>query len=113
AVNTKLPIPRIMPHEEEMQAAIQKLNQAKKPAILAGRGTYGAREELIQFAEKIQAPIIVSLLGKDTIPDQLPLNFVQHRQVVTKTAKHAVIVEDMVVQIETRSEYHKYLAKTA
>ena len=113
AVNTKLPIPRIMPHEEEMQAAIQKLNQAKKPAILAGRGTYGAREELIQFAEKIQAPIIVSLLGKGTIPDQHPLNLGQHGQIGTKPAYHAIMETDLLLLIGTSFPYREYLPKNA
>src|SRR5699024_6895555 len=113
AVNTKLPIPRIMPHEEEMQAAIQKLNQAKKPAILAGRGTYGAREELIQFAEKIQAPIIVSLLGKGTIPDQHPLNLGQHGQIGTKQTYHAIMETDLLLLIGSCFPYRDYFSKYA
>lgn len=105
----KLPIPKVIPHDEEMQQAIQKINKAKKPAILAGRGTYGARDELIQFAEKIQAPVIVSLLGKGTIPDRHPLNMGQHGQIGTKPAYHAIMETDLLLLIGTSFPYREYL----
>src|SRR5699024_11405210 len=62
------------------------IERAKNPVILAGRGAYDARAELLDFAEKIKAPIVLSLLGKGTIPDYHPLNLGQHGQIGTKPA---------------------------
>src|SRR5699024_8838299 len=88
---------------------IQKINKAKKPAILAGRGTYGARNELIQFAEKIQAPVILILLGKRSIPARHPLNMGQPGQVGTKPAYHAIMETDLLLLIGTSFPYREYL----
>jgi pyruvate dehydrogenase (quinone) len=41
-------------------------------AILAGRGAIGARDELLKLADKLGAPIVKALLGKEVIPDDHP-----------------------------------------
>ena len=45
---------------------------ASKVAILAGRGCLGARDEVLELAEKVGAPIIKPLLGKAVVPDDSP-----------------------------------------
>ncbi len=47
-----------------------KLKSAKKPLVLAGRGIRGAglTEQLINFIEKTNLPVVTSLLGYDVIP---------------------------------------------
>lgn len=48
------------------------LNAGKKIAILAGRGANHAGDQLEQLAEKLGAPIIKALLGKECVPDDSP-----------------------------------------
>ena len=45
----------------------------KRIAILAGHGALGARDELIETAELLGAPIVKALLGKAAVPDDHPL----------------------------------------
>ena len=40
--------------------------------ILGGRGALGAKEEVQQLAEKLQAPVAKALLGKALLPDDSP-----------------------------------------
>ena len=61
-----------LPNREMLQRAADILNEAEKPFILAGRGSIGAREELLAIAEQLQAPIGKPLLGKEAVPDQSP-----------------------------------------
>ena len=61
-----------LPDPEMLQRAADILNQAKKPFILAGRGSIGATEELLTVAERLQAPIGKPLLGKQAVPDENP-----------------------------------------
>jgi pyruvate dehydrogenase (quinone)/pyruvate oxidase len=61
-----------LPNREMLQRAADILNAAEKPFILAGRGSIGAREELLAVAELLQAPIGKALLGKEAVPDQSP-----------------------------------------
>jgi pyruvate dehydrogenase (quinone)/pyruvate oxidase len=62
-----------LPDPEMLQRAADILNGAEKPFILAGRGSIGARQELLAVAERLQAPIGKPLLGKATVPDDSPL----------------------------------------
>jgi len=61
-----------LPNREMLQRAADILNAAEKPFILAGRGSIGAREELLAVAELLEAPIGKALLGKEAVPDQSP-----------------------------------------
>lgn len=55
-----------------MARAADILNEAKKVAILAGRGALGARQELARRADLLGAPVIKALLGKAVLPDDHP-----------------------------------------
>jgi pyruvate dehydrogenase (quinone) len=55
------------PSDLEMAAEI--LNAGKKVTILAGRGARHAGAELEQTAERLGAPIVKALLGRDVVPD--------------------------------------------
>ena len=61
-----------LPNPEMLQRAADLLNAGEKPFILAGRGSIGAREELLELAERLQAPIGKPLLGKEAVPDESP-----------------------------------------
>jgi pyruvate dehydrogenase (quinone) len=62
-----------VPEEQEIARAIEILNRGKRIAILAGHGALGARDELLEVAELLGAPIVKALLGKAVVPDDHPL----------------------------------------
>ena len=62
-----------IPEEPEIARALEVLNGGRRIAILAGHGALGARDEIIQIAELLGAPIVKALLGKAVIPDDHPL----------------------------------------
>lgn len=65
------PLP--LPSRALLEKAAAVLNSGTKVAILAGRGCLGARDELIQLADTLAAPIVKPLLGKGVVPDDHPL----------------------------------------
>jgi pyruvate dehydrogenase (quinone) len=65
--------PRPLPPQSQLQQAADIINAGSKVAILAGRGCLGARQEIIELADKCAAPIIKPLLGKAVVPDNHPL----------------------------------------
>ncbi|WP_019412743.1 pyruvate oxidase [Paenisporosarcina sp. TG20] len=101
--------PIITPDQDTIDRAISLLNTAKKPVILAGKGARNARNELVEFAEKINAPIVLSLLGKGVIPDNHELNLGQHGQIGTKPAFGAIMESDLLLLIGTSFPYRDYL----
>lgn len=60
----------------DVEIAVRSLLAAKNPMIYAGQGIfYGdACEELLQFAELIQAPVLTTLKGKSAFPENNPLS---------------------------------------
>jgi pyruvate dehydrogenase (quinone) len=61
-----------LPPNALLQRAAELINAGSKVAILAGRGCLTARDEILQLAEKVGAPIIKPLLGKAVVPDDSP-----------------------------------------
>ena len=62
----------VVPPEEELRFAAEILNAGKRVAILAGAGALHATDELIETAELLGAGIAKALLGKASVPDDLP-----------------------------------------
>ncbi len=65
-------IPRRIPERSQLMKAAELLKDKHKIAILAGSGARGAREEVIQVADRLGAPVVKALLGKDVLPDDSP-----------------------------------------
>jgi pyruvate dehydrogenase (quinone) len=58
--------PRVTrPADAELQAAADLLNSARKVTILGGAGTEGAHEQVLAIAEKLKAPVVHALRGKE------------------------------------------------
>lgn len=101
--------PEVMPNDQSLAQAVQMINNAKKPIILAGRGAKGAKDELIAFAERIKSPVVLSLLGKGLIPDYHHLNLGQHGQIGTKPAYEAMMEADLLIIAGSSFPYREFL----
>jgi pyruvate dehydrogenase (quinone) len=64
--------PEIQPNDDAIRGAAQLLNEGSKVAMLIGRGARGAAAEVRQVAELLGAGVAKALLGKDSLPDDLP-----------------------------------------
>lgn len=64
--------PKIVPYQEDLQAAADILNAGERVAILVGAGALGATEEVIAVANRLGAGVAKALLGKAVLPDELP-----------------------------------------
>lgn len=67
--------PPAQAEEVDVQKALELINQAERPVILAGHGVImsGAMQELRELAERGGIPITLTLLGKGAIPENHPL----------------------------------------
>ncbi|MGH8056788.1 MAG: thiamine pyrophosphate-binding protein, partial [Candidatus Entotheonellia bacterium] len=66
---------RSAPDPDDVKAAVKALLQAQDPLLYVGEGVfYGqATEELLQFAELAQVPVLTTLKGKSAFPENHPL----------------------------------------
>ena len=62
-------------HVGQLKKAYKLLRSAEKPLILAGGGVNiaGAGDKLLQLAEKMQIPVVTTIMGKGAIPTSHPL----------------------------------------
>ena len=60
----------------DLRVAVRALLAARKPMIYAGQGVFyaDACNELIDFAELVQAPVMTTLKGKSAFPEDHPLS---------------------------------------
>lgn len=76
-IDTYEPLPVYKPaaSRRQMQKALEMLNAAERPLIVAGGGIVNAdaSDLLVQFAETTGIPVIPTLMGWGTIPDNHPL----------------------------------------
>ena len=70
-----LPVYRPAASRHQMEKALEMLNAAERPLIVAGGGIVNAdaSDLLVQFAEATGIPVIPTLMGWGTIPDNHPL----------------------------------------
>ncbi|MBX0315863.1 pyruvate oxidase [Planococcus glaciei] len=106
-------VPKIRAAEEDLQSALELIQSAKKPVILAGKGAREAGAELVAFAEKIKAPIVLSLPAKGIVPDSHPYNLGQLGQLGTKPSEDAMKETDLVILAGTAFPYRSYLPDKA
>jgi len=76
-VDTYEPLPVYKPAatRKQIEKAIDMLCAAERPLIVAGGGIYNAAAEalLVEFAETVDVPVIPTLMGWGSIPDDHPL----------------------------------------
>lgn len=63
---------RVMPGEEELDTAAGVLAEGERIALFVGQGARGAQDEVVALAEKLNAGITTSLLGKPYVDETLP-----------------------------------------
>jgi acetolactate synthase-1/2/3 large subunit len=102
---SQLPPFRPEAEKEKIVAALQLLNQAKRPIIVAGGGVTasGARSELITLAEKLSIPVATALNAKAMFPADHPLAVGVPGHYSRDCANQAVCEADLVFFIGSRS----------
>src|SRR6266436_2417273 len=73
---SRVPPFRPEPEQASIVAALDALQAASRPVIVAGGGVRasGAQGDVVALAEALQIPIATSLNGKDTVPGTHPLS---------------------------------------
>ncbi|MFN3699671.1 MAG: biosynthetic-type acetolactate synthase large subunit, partial [Dictyoglomus sp.] len=96
--------PNYEPHPLQIKRAAQLIKESEKPIILAGGGIISseASEELIKFAEKINTPVVTTLMGKGAIPEthELYCGFIGMHGAAY--ANYAINDSDLIIAIGVR-----------
>jgi acetolactate synthase-1/2/3 large subunit len=101
----KVPPFRPQPEAAHVKAALELLQSAERPIIVAGGGVRasGAAAELVALAEALHIPVAVSLNGKDVIPGVHPLSVGVVGSYSRESANLAINRADLVCFIGTET----------
>lgn len=100
-----------VPDRGLLEDAANILNSGRKIVLLVGQGALSAGDEVIQVAEKLEAPIVKALLGKAVIPDDHPVCIGGLGLLGTEPATDAMNEADTLLMVGTSFPYIDYLPK--
>ena len=98
-----------LPSDEDLVKAARVLNAGRKIAILAGQGALLATDELEETAERLNAPVIKTLLGKAAVPDDSPYTTGGIGLLGTKPSQEAMEACDTLLMVGTSFPYIEFL----
>ncbi len=89
---------------KQVLKAVEAIKEAEKPVLFVGGGCInsGASEEVLILAERCQIPVVHSLMGKGTIPEEHPLSLGLLGMHGTVSANLAVSECDLLIAIGAR-----------
>jgi pyruvate dehydrogenase (quinone)/pyruvate oxidase len=103
--------PRRIPERARLEEAVSLLAGKRKVVILAGAGARGAGAELEQVAERLGAPIVKALLGKECVPDTSPYTTGGIGVVGTRPSVEAMRQCDALLIVGSGFPYIEFLPK--
>src|SRR6185295_5111667 len=92
--------PKASVSRSDVAKAVQLIKASKRPVILAGQGVLqsGAMKEIRQFAERINAPVAMTLLGLGGFPASHPLNIGMMGMHGEAWVNHAIQNSDLLLK---------------
>lgn len=112
-VNFTFAQPHIVPRPEELDRMAAELNQAGRVTILAGAGCAGAHNSLIAVAEKLKAPIVHAMRGKEFIEYENPFDVGMTGLLGFSSGYHAMMNCDSLLMLGTDFPYQQFYPKNA
>ena len=112
--NWSLPKPAVlMPQDSELNQLAEALQGQKKVTIMAGAGAKHAHQELIALAEKLQAPIVHALRGKEYIEYDNPFDVGMTGLIGFSSGYHAMREADVLLLIGCGFPYRAFYPEKA
>ena len=98
-----------LPSDDDLGKAARILNAGRKVAILAGQGALLATDELEETAERLNAPVIKTILGKAAVPDDSPYTTGGIGLLGTKPSQEAMEACDTLLMVGTSFPHIEFL----
>ena len=111
SVATLKPSPETSASEDDIAEMARRIDEADKIVIMCGAGCHGAAEELRALSDRLKAPLIHSVKGKDIMPYDDPRWMGGIGMIGTKADYHAVMHCNLFVMLGTDYPYSEFLPR--
>ncbi|MGH9552468.1 MAG: thiamine pyrophosphate-binding protein, partial [Terriglobales bacterium] len=111
ATNNVWAPPSVVPEKHLLTDAANVLNAGTRVVIMVGQGARQAGADVLELAERLGAPIVKALLGKDVVPDDHPLTTGGLGLLGTTPSQEAMERCDTLLMIGTSFPYTEFLPK--
>jgi pyruvate dehydrogenase (quinone) len=103
----------VRPSDGELLLAANLLNGAKRVTILGGAGCEGAHDELLAIAERLKAPVVHAMRGKEFIEYDNPYDVGMTGLLGFSSGYHAMMNCDALLMLGTDFPYQQFYPKNA
>ena len=111
SVATLKPPPELAADEDEIDEIARRLEAARTVVIMCGAGCHGAAVELRELSDRLKAPLIHSVKGKDIMAYDDPHWMGGIGMIGSKAVYNAVMGCDLLLMIGTDYPYSEFLPK--
>ena len=111
SVATLKPRSEIAASDSDLTEIARRIDQAEKVVIMCGAGCHGAADELRDLSDRLKAPLIHSVKGKDILPYDDPRWMGGIGMIGTKAVYEAVMGCDLLLMAGTDYPYSEFLPK--
>ncbi len=101
--------PTLVPDPEMLARIVEALDRSERPILMIGRGTWGLGHALVQLADKLGAPILKALWGKESVSDDDPHVLGGLGLLGTRPSVEAVAQADLLLLLGTSFPYTDFL----
>ncbi|KQX55733.1 MULTISPECIES: pyruvate dehydrogenase [unclassified Streptomyces] len=101
--------PTVRPGDAEIDALVRMIDEADRVTLFCGSGTAGAHAEVMQFAERIKAPVGHALRGKEWIQYDNPYDVGMSGLLGYGAAYEATHECDLLILLGTDFPYNAFL----
>jgi len=107
------PRPSIQPSSGDLRKLAEFLNKTERVTLFGGAGCAGAREEVLQLAKTLQAPIAYSFRGKEFLEQENPYVVGMTGLLGTESGHYALEKAEAVLLLGTDFPYTAWYPKDA
>ena len=101
------------PDTDDIKTLATHLNKSKKLTLLCGAGCKGSHDEIIALAEKLQAPIVHAMRGKEFLEYDNPYDVGMTGFIGFSSGYHAMQEADTLLMIGTSFPYRAFYPENA
>ncbi len=109
SIETLKPRPELAANEADVAEIARRIDRARNVVIMCGHGCHGAVDELRALSDRLKAPLIHSVKGKDIMPYDDPRWMGGIGMIGTKAVYNAVMRCDLLLMVGSDYPYSNFL----